>query len=408
MGDEMIRSLYTTNIITAGAMLVVACVGSTARAQTVKIGAVLELSGRFVSFGAHCQRGINMATDIFGQTVAGKKYEVVFRDVQSEARATISAFTELGSAGDVNFVIGPTSSPVTAASMPPWQQSKPLWIVPGASSLDVENLVGKEPMFFHTYPYGYHYHKSLAAALQSALGPGKRIAVLYSDDAYGRSHLPAIEKYYKEAGFDVISKESVRTNSPDMAPILTKIGRSKPDILLGVMQTTDSITLAKQIRTQRLKIPYLVGTAATQLSEWQQAVGEAQEGWLGISTYLPNTENFPADKNYPKLLPSTKDWEAAFQAKYNASPDYDEATCYANTIQLLLAIDKAGSDNKEKVAEALRNLDVMTPMGRGHFEPSEGTNQQAFSNLIVFQRQGDKNIIIFPAEAATGKLRAID
>src|ERR1700733_444749 len=393
---------------TAGSILAVFLSGSPARSQTIKIGAVLELSGRFVSFGAHCQRGINMATEAFGDTVAGKNYSIVYRDVQSEARATISAFTELGSAEDVNFVIGPTSSPVTAASMPPWQQTKPLWIVPGASSLDVENLVGKEPMFFHTYPYGYHYHKSLAAALKTSLGSDKKIAVLYSDDAYGRSHLPAIEKYYKEAGFDVISKESVRTNSPDMGPILTKIGRSKPDILLGVMQTTDAITLAKQIRTQRLKIPYLVGTAATQLSEWQQAVGEAQEGWLGISTYLPNTENFPADKNYPKLLPSTKDWEAAFQAKYNASPDYDEATCYANTIQLLLAIDKAGSDKKEKGAEALRNLDVMTPMGRGHFEQSEGTKQQAFSNLIVFQRQGDKNIVIYPPEAATGKLKASD
>jgi branched-chain amino acid transport system substrate-binding protein len=404
----MSQFCYKKIICTAGAVLTAALAGLPAQAQTVKIGAVLELSGRFASFGAHCQRGINMATENFGVTVAGKNYGVVYRDVQSEARATISAFTELGSAGDINFVIGPTSSPIVAAAMPPWQQSKPLWVVPGASSLDVENIVGKEPMFFHTYPYAYHYHKSLAAALQSALGPGKKIAVLYSDDAYGRSHMPAIEKYYKEAGFDIITKESIRTNSPDMGPTLTKIGRSKPDILLGVMQTTDSITLAKQVRTLRLKIPYLVGTAATQLTEWQQAVGDAQEGWLGISTYLPNTENWPADNTYPKLLPGTKAWEAAFRAKYNTTPDYDEATCYANTIQLLLALDKAGSDNKEKVAEELRKLDVMTPMGRARFERSEGTNQQALSDLIVFQRQADKSIILYPAEAATGKLKALD
>jgi len=134
--------------------------------DTIKIGALLELSGRFVSFGSHCQRGINMAVSAFGDTVAGKKYEFEYRDLQSDARATISAFTELGSAGDVNFVIGPIASPIAAAAIPPWQQGKPLWIVPGASTLDMENLVGKEPMFFHTYPYAYHYHKSLAAVLK--------------------------------------------------------------------------------------------------------------------------------------------------------------------------------------------------------------------------------------------------
>jgi branched-chain amino acid transport system substrate-binding protein len=400
------RTTLFVSTIFAG--LATMAVAGPAVAQNLTIGAILELSGRFVSFGSHCQRGTDMAAKAFGDTVAGMKYEYTYRDVQSEARGTISAFTELGSTQHLNYVIGPIASPIVAAAIPPWQQTKPLWIVPGASSLDVEKLAGQEPMFFHTYPYAYHYHKSLAAALKQALGAGKKIAVLYSDDSYGRSHLPAIEKYYKEAGFEITAEESVRTNSPDMTPVLTRIAHGKPDILLGVMQTTDSITLAKQVRTLRLKIPYLVGTAATQLQEWQAAVGEAQEGWLGVSTYLPNTENWPADKTYPKLLPSTKDWEAEFNAAYHVVPDYDDITCYANAAMLLLAIQNAGADDKEKVAEALRRLDVMTPMGRGHFEPSEGTKQQAFADLLIFQRQQNKNVILYPPAAATGKLVAAE
>jgi branched-chain amino acid transport system substrate-binding protein len=391
-------------VSTVFAGLATIAIAGPATAQNLTIGAILELSGRFVSFGAHCQRGLDMAAKTFGDKVAGLKYEYAYRDVQSEARGVISAFGELGGTRHLNYVIGPTASPVVAAAIPPWQQSKPLWLVPGASSLDVETLAGQEPMFFHTYPYAYHYHKSMAAALRRALGPGKKIAVLYSDDAYGRSHMPAIEKYYIEAGFEIIVKESVRTNSPDMTPVITRTAHSKPDILLGVMQTTDSITLAKQIRTLRVKIPYLVGMAATQLQEWQAAVGEAQEGWLGVSTYLPNAEDWPADKTYPKLLPSTKDWEAKFDADYHATPDYDDITCYANAAMLLLAIQQAGADDKEKVADALRRLDVMTPMGRGHFEPSEGTRQQAFADLLIFQRQQGKSVILYPPEAATGKL----
>jgi branched-chain amino acid transport system substrate-binding protein len=406
-GEKCMPAIRTSRLAsTVFAGLAAMALAGPAVAQTVSIGAIIELSGRFSSFGSHCQRGMEMAAKAYGPTVIGRKYEFVYRDVQSEARGVISAFAELGNTRHINYVIGPLASPVVAAAMPPWQQTKPLWMIAGASSLDVEEMVGKEPMFFHSYPYAYHYHKSLAGALKNALGAGKTIAVLYSDDAYGRSHLPAIEKYYTEAGFKIIAKESVRTNSPDMTPVLTRVGRMKPDILLGVMQTTDAITLAKQEHTLRLKIPYLVGTAATQLVEWQKAVGEAQEGWLGISTYLPGNENWPADKDHPKLLPSTKDWEAMFDAAYHTAPDYDDVTCYADVAMLLLAIDKAGSDDREKVAQALREEDVMTPMGRGHYEVSEGTKQQAFADLLVFQRQHDQNVILYPAAAATGKLAA--
>lgn len=400
--------LVSTVFAGLATMAVTGAIAAPASAETLTIGAILELSGRFVSFGAHCQRGLNMAAKAFGDTVAGMKYEYAYRDVQSEARGVISAFGELGGTRHLNYIIGPTASPIVAASIPPWQQAKPLWVVPGASSLDVENLAGQEPMFFHTYPYAYHYHKSMAAALKQALGPGKKIAVLYSDDAYGRSHMPAIEKYYIEAGFEIIVKESVRTNSPDMTPVITRTAHSKPDILLGVMQTTDSIALAKQIHTLRVKIPYLVGMAATQLQEWQAAVGEAQEGWLGVSTYLPGTENWPADKANPKLLPSTKDWEAKFDAEYHSAPDYDDITCYSNAAMLLMAIQQVGADDREKVAVALRQQDVMTPMGRGHFEPSEGTKQQAFADLLIFQRQHGKNVILYPPEAATGKLVPVE
>jgi hypothetical protein len=45
-----------------------------------------------------------------GDTVAGKKCEFVYRDVQSDARATVSAFTELSDADHISCVMGPIQS----------------------------------------------------------------------------------------------------------------------------------------------------------------------------------------------------------------------------------------------------------------------------------------------------------
>jgi branched-chain amino acid transport system substrate-binding protein len=398
----------------AAAALGVAVAIAPAQAQApvqapIRIGAILELSGRFVSYGAACKRGIDMATATYGETVAGRKYEFVFRDVQSEARGTVSAFIELANTNHIDYIIGPIASPIVAAAIPPWQQTKPLWIVPGSSATELEEKAGQEPNFFHSYPYAYHYHHSLAAGLVHYLGPGKKLAMIYSDDSYGRTHVPAAEKYFKAAGFQIIAEEALRTNSPDMTPVLTRVARMKPDVLLAIVQTTDGITLTKQAYTMRIKIPYISALAAVKTPEWQQAVGEAQQGWIGISTFLPNTEDWPADKTYPNLFPGTKPWEAKFRERYGRDADDNELICYSNAIQLLLAMDKAGGgDDKSKVVAALRDLQVTTPMGPAAFAPSEGTKQQEFAELLVFQRQNGQNVILWPLQAANGKLVPIE
>jgi branched-chain amino acid transport system substrate-binding protein len=369
--------------------------------ETIKIGVALELSGRFVSFGAYCKNGVEYAAEQFGDKVAGRKVEFLYRDLQSEAPSTVSAFTELVSQSKVNYIIGPTASPIAAAAIGPWRAGKPIWIVPGASTTTMEKEVGAEPNFFHTFPYAYHYQATLSATFKHYLGSDKRVAILYVDDAYGRTHQPLARKYFTAAGFQIVDEEIIRTNSPDMNPVLTKIARSKPDILLGLIQTTDAVTLAKQVYTRNLKIPYLVGAASTQQKEWQDAVGEAQEGWIGLGTYLPNLVNWPANKDYPKALPSTVEWEKNFVAKFKREPNYDDLTCYVNTIQLLIAIDKAGGDDKEKVSAELAKLDIASPMGSTKFTKTEGgTLNQAFSDMLVFQRHDNKNVLLYPLSVA--------
>lgn len=403
--------LYAKHTIAAVAVSLllpatIASTGAPALADTIKIGVPMELSGRFVAYGASGRRGVEMAAEIFGNKVGNSTIEYLYRDVQSEAQATVSAVNELINVQKVDFMIGPVASPIVAATVPPWQQGKPVWIVNGSSSTQLEEIAGPEDNFFHTYPYAYHYHTSEAEALKHYLGEGKKIAVVYSDDNYGRTHLPYVEEFYTKAGFEIVAKEVVRTNSADFNPVLTKVARVKPDILIGLVQTTDAITLAKQVHTRKLDVPYLVGTAYTQLDEWQEAVGEAQEGWLGVTTYLPGV-NHPANEEYPELFPSTEEWVKRFRAKYNLEPDFLDIGHYAAMGMLLIALDKAGGD-KTKAADELRKLDVNTVNGRGKFEPTGfGAKQQAFTDMVVFQRQGGKNVVLWPLEAADGKLVAV-
>lgn len=378
-----------------------------AQAAKVRIGVPMELSGRFVAYGASGKRGSEFAAEMFGGSVAGKPIELLVRDIQSESQATISVFNELVLKERVNYIVGPIASPTVAAAIPTWKQAKPIWLVPGSTSTKLEDEAGAEPEFFHTFPYAYHYHESIAATLKEQVGPGKSVAIIYSDDNYGRTHIPYAKKYLTEAGFTIAVEEIVRTNAPDMNPLLTKIIRSKPDILLALLQTTDSVTLAKQIHTRRLPVPYLVGTAATQLDEWQKAVGEAQEGWLGVTTFLPGLKR-PANPDFPKLFPALPEWEALFVKKYGQEPDFEDAGCYASMATLLIAIERAGGDDKAKVMAELGKIDIQTVLGRAHFAPTpNGTKHQAFTDMLVFQRQKNANAILFPKDVANGRMVAV-
>src|SRR3546814_13916263 len=115
----------------------------------------MELRGRFVAYGASGKRGTEFAVETYGGTVAGKKIELLVRDIQSETQATISVFNELIMKEKVNYIVGPIASPVVAAAIPTWRRGKPLWIVPGSTSTKLEDEIGGEPEFFHTFPYAY-------------------------------------------------------------------------------------------------------------------------------------------------------------------------------------------------------------------------------------------------------------
>lgn len=371
--------------------------------EKISIGVPLELSGRFVAYGAQGKRGIEMAVDVYGGKIGGKDIEILLRDVQSNNQVAVTAFTELTQQEKVDFMIGPIASGIVAASVPAWRQTKPLWIVPGSSSTQLEGAMKGEEFFFHTYPWAYQYHQGTSKALAAAMGKGKKVAIVYSDGAYGREQLPWAKEFYSKAGFEIVAAELVREGAADINPVLQRLRQTRPDVLVGIVQTTDGIQLAKQIHVANLNIPALVGTAYPQLQEWLDAVGEAADGWIGATTYLPGMKR-AADPKLPKLFPSMTDWEADFKKRYNRAPEFLDVTNYTSMMMLLLAIERAGSTDKAQVAKQLVKLDVQTMLGESNFTPTPGgALHQAFNEMVVFQRQGADFVTLYPADAAEGK-----
>jgi branched-chain amino acid transport system substrate-binding protein len=300
--------------------------------------------------------------------------------------------------------MGPCASPLASAAIPTWRQSKPLWIQFCGSSARLSEAVGAEDRFFHTFPYSNHYHEAEGAALQHYLGPGKKAAIIYSDDEYGRGHIDSLTKAYQAAGIEVSTKEVARIGTTDFSPILTKLSRYNPDVLVAMVQGADLTSLAKQIYARKLRAPYRVSGGAVQFDSFANAVGkDAQEGWIGPSTYLPGVER-AGDPKYPKLLPSSREWEQRFVKRYNREPDLIDVGAYVSAAMLLIALQRVDADDPNKVTAELAKLDVSTPLGRGRFQSMDGTKHQAFTDMMIFQRQQGRPVVVYPTDLANKKL----
>ena len=392
-----------------------ASVSTLAAQEAFKIGAPVSTTGRYVAYGAQAKNGIEMAVEVWkkvrGDKVAGRPIEVIFRDTQSNNAITVSLMNNYIQTDKVDVIIGPDGSNAAAAAVPPWKKldGRPIWIMPGGSSDVIEKEVGPDPYFFHTYAWSYYYHESNLKALKALLGPNKKVALVYSDGAYGRAHVDDARRYIKEAGYDLVADELVREGSADFNSTLTKIRVRRPDILYVAVQTNDAIQLTKQVQAARLNIPYLVGTAQAQLPEWQNAVGDSQACWTGVTTWVPGL-SYPADKKEPKLFPSAADWEKAWQEKFKAVPEFLEVGYYASTILALLAVEATKSTDRELLRKWLEEQQYQTPVGDSKFEKSRVALHQAFGEMVVFQRQKKadgtfEGVLVYPAQIATGKLQ---
>jgi branched-chain amino acid transport system substrate-binding protein len=401
----------TTKVVWLLVVASAAMMGPTRAQEPLKIGAPTSLSGRYTTYGVQARRGIEGAVEAWkkhrGDKVAGRPIEVVVRDTQSNTALMVSTMNALIETEKVDIIIGGDGSNVAAAGVPPWKKApaRPIWIMPGASTDIIEREIGADPYFFHTYPWSYHYHSSLVSALALVVGQKKRVAILYSDGAYGRSHIEDARSSLKEAGFNIVAEELMREGAADYSPTLVKMRALRPDIIYTIVQTNDAVQLAKQMQSARLQAPYLVGTGQVQLPEWQDSVGDAQNCWIGVTSWMPGL-GYPADKKESQLFPLATEWENDWTKKYSRQPEFFDAGYYASTIIALLAVEATGSTDRDKLKDWLVKQDYQTMLGSSKFSKSRISLHQAFDKIVVFQRQktaaGFQNTLLFPREIASG------
>ena len=189
-----------------------------------KIGLILPMTGPFASTGKQIEAAARLYMAQNGDTVAGKKVELIVKDDTSAPDVTKRIAQELVVNEKVSVLAGFGLTPLALATAPIATQSKtPLVVMAAATS----SITEASPFIVRT---SFTLPQAAVAIADWAPNNGiKKVVTLVSD--YG----PGIdaEKYFKDRltfnGGQVIDSLRVPMRNPDFAPFLQKVRDLKPD-----------------------------------------------------------------------------------------------------------------------------------------------------------------------------------
>lgn len=375
-----------------------ALVTGLAFAQTsLKVGVILPLSGASAVSGKAALNGIQLAADEVN--TAGKvRLELVVVDDGTDAAKAVPAFTKLMTVDKVDIVIGGLASGVTFALSGPVKQYGPLFLVIGAASSVVEQAFEGYPLFFHYHPWDYH---NVAAALQffqylNREHGARKVAILYEDGPFGSAGIGVYKQQLEKLGYQV-QAEPFKAGSGQFTAILTRFRAFAPDILYWIGYDVDALPIATQARQVGLRPKLIYGAPPSWPIGFEK--NPLSNDIAGMTAWLPTVAN-----------PESRRFVDAYRKKYGeVTEEYMAPMGYTIVKSLALAAEKAGSADKNRIAEALASLKMNTPFGPLSFKPSDTgrTKYQGFGPEIWFQfqyLQGSRRPV-FPKEVATRPLR---
>jgi branched-chain amino acid transport system substrate-binding protein len=336
-----------------------------------------------------------------GIKAGGKSYKVKFvsYDDQSVGGRVQQLYTRLINEDHAQFLFSPYSSGLTAPAAIITEEYGKIMIDSGGAEEKPFELGNK--YLFMVITSAKHYLSGAIEALNSK-NPHAKIAMVYSDDPFSKDVLTAAKQQAEAAGLQVVMDESYEPSTTDFGPIVNKIISSNADAFMGGGHYSDGATLARQMYDQKANMKWV----SILVAPGDDKFAELGPAALGV-TVPSQWEIQTAYK--PQFGPTTAEFAKAYQAKYNAKPDYHSASGYTSGAILQRAIEQANSIDPEKVAAALNATDVTTFFGHIKFATDPGHHGLQVAHQMVlaqWQKANDKlrRQVVWPEEAKSAEL----
>jgi branched-chain amino acid transport system substrate-binding protein len=330
-------------------------------AEPVKVGVVAPFSGVAADFGKQMQAGMNAWMKIHGDTVAGRKIELLIRDTGGPNPEVAKRLAqELVTRDKVDFLAGFGFTPEAMASAPVATEAKTPMVVMNAASSVVTTRSPYIVRFSMTLP-----QVSAPMATWAAKNGIKRVYTLVTDYAPGIDAEKQFVATFKAAGGEIV--DSVRTplRNPEFGPYVQRIKDAKPDgVFIFVPAGEQSVAFMKAFEERGLAQAGIKIVATGDLTDDDvlQSMGEPVVGVI-TSHHYSAAHDSPENKAFVKAF--------AEVAKDLPRPNFMAVGGYDGMAGIAEVVKKLGNDiDGDKAMEILKNVKLMSPRGPIAIDPA--------------------------------------
>jgi len=340
-----------------GAMAAGALMLAPARAEdTVKIGLIVPMTGGQASTGKQLDNAVKLYMKQHGDTVAGKKIEIILRDDGAVPDKTKTAAQELIVNDKVSFIAGFGVTPAALAAAPLATQGKvPEVVMVAGTSIITE----RSPYIVRT---SFTLAQSSTIIGDWAVKNGiKKVATLTSDYAPGNDALNFFKEHFVAGGGQVVEEVKVPLANPDFAPFLQRMKDSKPDAMFVFVPAGQGGNFMKQYAERGLDKAGIkvIGPGDVMDDDLLNGMGDAALGTVTAHLY---------SAAHPSAM--NKDFVAAYKKAFNERPGFI-AVCGYDGIHLIYeALKKTnGNTDGDKLIEAMKGMKWESPRGPISIDP---------------------------------------
>ncbi|WP_019633332.1 ABC transporter substrate-binding protein [Actinomadura atramentaria] len=349
------RTLVTA--LSASALLVpLAACGSGSSGgdgSTVKVGAILSMSGIYSTLGAPQKKALQMGVEELnkqGFTVAGKKHTLAieYADDKSDAATTgVTQLRELAQAQKLPVIAYGNGSDTYV----PQLKRKPVAMLNLIDSV-YPSILRLSPHFWRVRGDSPTYVPGCLYYAKRQLGVKSISVITAKGEGYGEGLTQLVDQSAKAEGVRVAASSQFPLGSTDYSNAIRAAVGAKPDAIYLSSVTAVILPVLKQLRQSGYTGP-VIHSAGVNPNQAKDILG-AQFNTIMKDNYdcagtLPTTSDNPTAKAFA----------AAYQARYNEYPQ--DLTMWAHDFPFIVAaaMAKAGTTaDSAKIEKALGEITV--------------------------------------------------
>ncbi len=373
------KKLFTAAMLAIGAFCMMVSAVPAQADDTIKVGAILAVTGGASFLGGPESRTIQMQVDKINEAggLHGKKIELIIKDSGANPEKAISFAKQLIEEEQVFAILGPSTSGETMKIKNICEDGKTVML----SCAAAEVIVNPVAHYVFKTPQKDSFAVKKIYAEMNKMGFSK-IAVLAGNTGFGKAGKGQLLEIAPEFGIQVVAAEVYDKSATDLSAVVAKLMADKEiQAVVNWSIVPAQAIVAKNIRQAGWNVPIFQSHGFGNI-KYVEAAGAAAEGIIFPAGRLLVADVLD-DANPQKA--TLLQYKNEYESKFNEPASTFGGHGYDAIMILARAIEEVGAD-REKVRDAIENMkNFVGTGGVFNFSPADhnGLDIDSFAMMTV-------------------------